>query len=180
VIVKNSLIIQNAKDRIIPYQSSSEIPAPILLYTDIALLLDCRVFLSFLIWTLLPMNCIILFPGMIQWFKKVRTHTHTHTHTNTHTHTYTHTYTYTLTQTQTVDLVWTCDQPIAEMFTWQHTTFIRKTSIPFAGFEPAIFVIECELISYLSNLFWYPGNSSKRDISSTSRPLIRERFCDQF
>ena len=146
MIVKNSLIIQNAKDRIIPCQSSSEIPAPLLLYTDIAFLLDCKVFLSFLIWTVLPMHCIILFPGMIQWFKKLRAHTHIHT------------YTHTLTQTQTVDLFWTCDQPIAEMFTWKHTTFIRKTSIPFAGFEPAIFVIECKLISYVSNLFWYPGN----------------------
>jgi len=101
VIVKNSLIIQNAKDRIIPYQSSSEIPAPILLYTDIALLLDCRVFLSFLIWTLLPMNCIILFPGMIQWFKKVRTHTHTHTHTHKHTHTHIHTHIHVHTNTNT-------------------------------------------------------------------------------
>ena len=38
MIVKKCVIIQNAKDGIITCESNSGIPAPILLYTDIALL----------------------------------------------------------------------------------------------------------------------------------------------
>jgi len=45
LIVTNAVIIQNSKDGITPCQSSWEIPAPMLVYTDIALLLDCTVFL---------------------------------------------------------------------------------------------------------------------------------------
>ena len=43
-IVKNVVIIQNGKDGITPCQSNSEFPAPILLYTDIAVLLDFMFF----------------------------------------------------------------------------------------------------------------------------------------
>ena len=47
--VKNVVIIRNAKDRIILCQSSSEIPPIILvqIYTDITLMLDCKVFFLF-------------------------------------------------------------------------------------------------------------------------------------
>jgi hypothetical protein len=37
-----------------------------------------------------------------------------------------------------VRLLWTGDQPDAETSTWQHTTLTRNTSMPQAGFEPAI------------------------------------------
>ena len=51
MIVKNVVIIRNAKDRIILRQSSSEIPPVILvqiyIYIYIALLHDCKVFFLF-------------------------------------------------------------------------------------------------------------------------------------
>jgi hypothetical protein len=37
-----------------------------------------------------------------------------------------------------VGLLWTSDQPNAETSTWRHTTLKRRTSVPQAGFEPAI------------------------------------------
>ena len=70
------------------------------------------------------------------------THTHTHTHnTNTHTthkHTHTHTPhthtphthkphtpTHTHTHTHTSGLLWMRDRPVAENYTWPHTTFTK-------------------------------------------------------
>jgi hypothetical protein len=38
-----------------------------------------------------------------------------------------------------IGLLWTRDQLVAETSTWQHT---RRTSMPSAGFEPAILVSE--------------------------------------
>jgi len=95
----NAVTIRNAKDRIITFQSTSEIPAPISVYTDIALFIYCVFFfLLFLVWPLLPTHCKcrILLLVMIQWYKRVRTytHTHTHTHTNTYTDKYIHTHTH--------------------------------------------------------------------------------------
>jgi hypothetical protein len=37
-----------------------------------------------------------------------------------------------------VGLLWTSDQPDADICTWQHTTYKRQTSMPLASFEPAI------------------------------------------
>ena len=42
--VKKGVIIQNSRDGIITCESNSEIPASILLWTDIALLVDCMLF----------------------------------------------------------------------------------------------------------------------------------------
>ena len=41
-----------------------------------------------------------------------------------------------------VGLLWTNEKPVAETSTWQHMTHKRQTSIPPAGFEPAIAVSE--------------------------------------
>jgi hypothetical protein len=41
--------------------------------------------------------------------------------------------------TQSIGLLWASDQPVAETSTWQtHNTHNRQTSMPPAGFEPAI------------------------------------------
>ena len=37
-----------------------------------------------------------------------------------------------------VGLLWMSDRPVAQVYTWQHTTLTRETSISPAGFEPAI------------------------------------------
>jgi len=37
-----------------------------------------------------------------------------------------------------VGLLWTNDQSVAETTTWQHTTLITQTSMPWVGFEPKI------------------------------------------
>ena len=39
---------------------------------------------------------------------------------------------------QSVGLLWTSDQLVAETSTWQHTQRNRQTSMPPAGFEPAV------------------------------------------
>ena len=39
---------------------------------------------------------------------------------------------------QAVELLWTSDQPIAETSAWQHTQHSQQTSMPPAGFKPAI------------------------------------------
>ena len=44
---------------------------------------------------------------------------------------------------QSVGLLSTSDQPVAETSTWQHTQHNRQTSMPPAGFQPAIPVGEC-------------------------------------
>jgi hypothetical protein len=42
------------------------------------------------------------------------------------------------THTHIVGLLWTSDRPVAETCTLQHTTHNRQTSMPLAGFEPAM------------------------------------------
>ena len=39
---------------------------------------------------------------------------------------------------QSVELLWTSDQLVAETSTWQHTQHSQQTSMPPAGFKPAI------------------------------------------
>ena len=58
------------------------------------------------------------------------THTHSLSLSLSHTHTHTHTH--------SVRLLWTRDRSVAETAIWQHTIFTIKTSMPPAGFEPAI------------------------------------------
>ena len=46
--------------------------------------------------------------------------------------------THTNARARAVGLLWTSDQPVAETSNQLHTTFPRQTSMPAAGFEPAI------------------------------------------
>ena len=60
---------------------------------------------------------------------RARTHTHTHARARARTHTHTH----------TVGLLWRCAQLVAEAATYTtHSKHTGRTSIPSAGFQPAI------------------------------------------
>jgi hypothetical protein len=78
----------------------------------------------------------------------INTHTQKHTHTNTHTNTCTHKNTRTHknthinthkhTHTHPVGLLWTSDQPVAEVATYTtHNKHKRRTYMPSQGFKPA-------------------------------------------
>jgi hypothetical protein len=80
---------------------------------------------------------------------QTHTHTHTHTHKNTQTHTQPHLQTHTHTQTDThkhthiVGLLSTSDQPVAQTaICTTHNKHHKPTSMPSAGYEPAIAAIE--------------------------------------
>jgi len=53
---------------------------------------------------------------------------------------------------QSVGLLCTSDQSVAETSTWQQTTLPRQTSIPPAGFEPAIPARERQQTHALDNM----------------------------